>query len=615
MYSVGEVNRRADGYDIGGDQDGAGIEQCAMNQLTAGPYAGRIMVACISSNASFPTDLDGDGVYERVLEPGQDVNDTQQGLMVLIDFDATGLPMIVKAHHYTDTNGNRDRNGMHPSVGLAAGGKYFVAKRNYAPNNDVNDNGGTCNANHACTWMTVFDGNGVAMSRVGNNGMGSLIQYKNNDNCSDNNSTATVTRDTCTGDVCETDLADQDGCNGNGRDDSWLTLIGVDCDPADPDANGYECQVYKFGDVSQTRDHERARGECFAVGAGDVVCGVTAGNTQPPNKGVRMMRFDASRTDYPNINGRGQLDRKRYDDEDGNGLYVAENYRDEEGKLVMNTELNLARMGTLGGADENLFMARWQCGYGRGGNKRKGEWLSCAAPVRVRDTGIDVMAAPVTVDPLHDVAHGKFIGLVYGETGSEVITSGHVSGSIAGSSGAASQAVIFGYDSGTRAITEIATHSLVESIDLAHISNIYGNNPNTQGRNFFQGGMVANPKYGETGTAFENVKMFLVTPSSGRNLRDYDEPGVGYPINKDKLDGRVVFTNMVVDPAAVDDPPDNGGDDTGDDTDVDDPGTGPGNDGGMTSGCRAVASSGATSGLALLSLAFIFALRRRRRND
>jgi MYXO-CTERM domain-containing protein len=53
--------------------------------------------------------------------------------------------------------------------------------------------------------------------------------------------------------------------------------------------------------------------------------------------------------------------------------------------------------------------------------------------------------------------------------------------------------------------------------DSGHIANIYGQNPNTQGRDFLRCiGDVPNPGHGVSGGYLSNVESFFVAPHAGR---------------------------------------------------------------------------------------------------
>ena len=139
-------------------------------------------------------------------------------------------------------------------------------------------------------------------------------------------------------------------------------------------------------------------------------------------------------------------------------------------------------------------------------------------------------------------------------------------------------------------------------------SNIYGNNPNTQGRNFVNARQVANPGYQIDGGYMSDVKTFLAIPATTRRLRDEPEPGTDLRINEDKLALELVLVPAVIDPAPT-------GDDGGDDINPNDPNDpsnpNSGNKGGVA-GCS-VSSNGTSGGLFAMVFALFFVIRRRRR--
>ncbi|MBT8491441.1 MAG: hypothetical protein KJO07_00155, partial [Deltaproteobacteria bacterium] len=385
-YGGGEIDRYLNpndprfGRDRPEENAQTNVEHPAIIQIEAGPHAGKLVLCALGSANGTPTDVDGDGIYERDgLQDLEDANyvvttyDRTQLYGAVLTITPTGVVME-KGVYLTDSDGNRYRNAHKCRMSLVNGGRDVLMQHNYAPNNDDNNNGLTCQANHACAYSTVYDGNLVPKSdpRIEEGAIGTLTVAKNNDNCSENDGPAAVAYDTCDCDpetdpdcdpsgTCVTASVQGDGCNGNGRDDSWLTQVRVTCDNSVTE--GYPCTIQNYADLSACEDHERWRGQCekdeglsSEMGVPVVMCCGTAGNTQPPNKGVRcqgMVVVDTDGMQQVNRNGNRGFDAvydplnpaagglQLYDDSDYeyNGLYVAENYRDEEGKRVYNTEI------------------------------------------------------------------------------------------------------------------------------------------------------------------------------------------------------------------------------------------------------------------------------------
>jgi MYXO-CTERM domain-containing protein len=157
--------------------------------------------------------------------------------------------------------------------------------------------------------------------------------------------------------------------------------------------------------------------------------------------------------------------------------------------------------------------------------------------------------------------------------------------------------------------------------DSGYLANLYGQNPNTQGRDFLRCmGDVPNPGHGVAGGFMSTVETFFVAPHSGRQKGE----------NKNAL-----FLSFV--PAKVDVPtepappqpvdPGGGSTDPGTTSGGTDPGPTPGTGAGTNptstqlpgtakSGCacstESTGDSGAPGALALMGLAMLFASRRRK---
>ena len=153
-----------------------------------------------------------------------------------------------------------------------------------------------------------------------------------------------------------------------------------------------------------------------------------------------------------------------------------------------------------------------------------------------------------------------------------------------------------------------------ENGDSGYIANLYGNNPNTQGRDFLRCiGDVPNPGYGVDGGYLPEVKTFFVTPYAGMVA--------GEPKNSLFVSFVPAWTPAIPPPAPGEDDPGNppsdpsSPDDGSDPTAPADPGNPPGNPG-TFGGCSL---SGASHGsadagwLLLLGLALAAPIVRRRR--
>jgi len=604
--NAGTTDRRADGRERPEQQVGTGAEQCSSTQLASG----EILTFCISSYYGVDTDIEGDGIPERTGDQGP--RDRMQLLCSSMTIDPIAGPQVQKTVFVTNTDGDRYRNGMHPETAAIWNNQAAQVTFNYAPNNDVNDNGLTCNAQHACAFSRIIGSGCVAMSAPGTDGMGDLIQAHNNDNCSERAGAGAVVQNGAISQKVE-----WHGCNGNGRDDAWVASSTTTCDAADPDGNGYACDTAYDWEVSVLNDEERSRGDCFfsqslttSRGRPTVLCYGTAGNTQPPNRGVAGYALDVSPlqpdgTPYPNVNDLGQLGRLLYANDGGrrNGQYIMESVIGPDGNRIYRTEIRCSP-----DASDDVLICRYQDGMGRGGNKKKGAYANRVAGVKFGANSLSVMNVATQVAEAVDVTHGHMFATLWGETGSEQLKHIHLSGVHIGSSTGSMQGVLMGWDPEARSVVEEAQYNLRAAFDSAWISNIYGQNPNTQGRNFIGATTVMNPGYGIEGGYMSDVKSFIGIPATVRRLRAEPEPGMDYRINEDKLALEYVLVPAVIDPAPSSDP----GTDPGSETNPEDPNSNePTTYGG--GGCAVSTTSGGMSSLAALAFALFFVIRRRRR--
>jgi hypothetical protein len=139
-------------------------------------------------------------------------------------------------------------------------------------------------------------------------------------------------------------------------------------------------------------------------------------------------------------------------------------------------------------------------------------------------------------------------------------------------------------------------YSLNVAIDNAWLSNIYGQNPESQGRNFIACvGDVPNPGYGRADGYQSAVKSFVAVAATSRRMDD------ARSIAEDKLATELVLVPMVLAPDAPS---------PGEEVDPDDPVPTPSSHTGASAVCSAAGSGGAT-GAALLVLLVLACIRRR----
>jgi hypothetical protein len=188
----------------------------------------------------------------------------------------------------------------------------------------------------------------------------------------------------------------------------------------------------------------------------------------------------------------------------------------------------------------------------------------------------------------------------FGPTGahSALLIQGSISGSGPG------VATPYTYDAATESFTagplKVTTSTYS---DVAELANEYGNNPNTQGRDFISCiGDIPNPGFGVEGGFMPQVRTFFAIFNNGK-YEESDYKNSSYI---------TLFPGHTPDGALEpDEPPDDPGSPTGP-TDPNDPnGTGSGASG----GCTTVATTGQGMGSAILLLGAMFLVIRRRRRQ
>jgi MYXO-CTERM domain-containing protein len=180
-----------------------------------------------------------------------------------------------------------------------------------------------------------------------------------------------------------------------------------------------------------------------------------------------------------------------------------------------------------------------------------------------------------------------------------------VESSISNSGPAVVTPVYYGQGAAQAAIIEGPTKvGTPWSGDSGHLANLYGNNPNTQGRDFVDCiGSVPNPGFGQTEGFQAETQSFIVVPSYGKMAEtDYK--------NSFFLSFIPAHTpNQVLPPDDPGKPPEEPGD-GGDDDGAGDDGPSSPSGSGATSGCS---TSGSGGGAALILIAGALLVLRRRR--
>ncbi len=555
--NAGRTRRGTDGRDRPLDQAYPGSEHSALMQRDDGT----IMIFTMAT-------------YEI---NGQLPNNRMQMLCAEINFDPMAGPQVSTLKYVTNLNGNRYRNANHIRVSKVFG--MPVVSFNYAPDN------------RARTYQQVFGPGCTPLSDM------TQIMQKNNDDCSETHSESPETIVQTDGDTAY--LASVHGCNGNGRDDAWMAGTSVT-----KNTDG-TFSIKKLWDLSIEANEERSRLTIIPTTIANLVvaCG-TAGNTQPPNKGVRCYGVNYDVNGEQGENAQSRLMWRQYIAERDGGTYY--------------TQMRMAPINDATGAPTNMAIADYQMLTQRR-RRGKGTAQLKAVALTFKADGVDVMnVAQDNLFPASDATHASICQTQYGTTGQEQSVAMLMSDSVNGSPGAFATAEFVKYDAATRMINPIQKVGLKAAIDNAWLPNIYGNNPNTQGRNFiscFSG--IKNPGYHVTGGYMSDVKNFVAVPANTRRMRE------GATIAEDKLALELVLVPTVIDEPATTDPTDPGTTDPTDPnnnpdnpttptdpTNPTDPGNNSGSGASGVGGCSTGASGGAGS-LAFLGLALL-AIRRRR---
>jgi MYXO-CTERM domain-containing protein len=222
--------------------------------------------------------------------------------------------------------------------------------------------------------------------------------------------------------------------------------------------------------------------------------------------------------------------------------------------------------------------------------------------LRVGPDNILSVVARTPVGQLYGGTHSAMCTGSFGPDGlhSALLIQGTISGSGPG------VATPYTFDSATNAFTagplKVTTSGYS---DVAELANEYGNNPNTQGRDFISCvGDIPNPGYGVTGGFMPEVQTFFAVFNQGKNeAEDYKNSAVV-----------TLFPGHTPDiELPPDSPPENPDDDVPGNDDPDDPGTGVGGGSGASGGCSVASNGQGAASLVLILGAMVLVVRRRRR--
>lgn len=550
----GRTNRDSNGRDREGDNYQACAEHATLVQLNEGRDI--LMFRLASKDV-----LDGVPIYDRAQLACTSITLTPQGPVVNVD------------KYVTRNDGHQYRNAHASNVVAINGGQAAAVFYNYRPNENTE------------RYAQVFDKDCNSLSA-----QTQVMQKNNDDVCASLENYSHIPTMDAGG---ETRVVATCGGNGNGRDDGWAYETKF---VMQPDGT---YQIDKTWDVSIEPNEERTRGTGMYIPEENLfaVC-MSAGNAQPTDKGVRCYGVDTS------------IDGEQGENADSRLLwrqYVAR--RDGE---IYQTQIKLAPSLTV----SNEATATWQTLIRR---RRRGKGSAYLNTVRLSFSreGMDIVALPVQgAFPGGDATHRAMLSVPWGKDGEIKDGIMLVSTSVNGSPNAMANAQILTWDGATKTFFRDRQLGLNSAIDNAWISNIYGNNPNTQGRNHIQSRVFENPYYGVQGGFRPEVKTFVATAATPRLMRE------GTDIAQDKLAFELVLTPAVLAADVVEEPVEEEPLTPDPEDDVDDDTTPPGDTGpsngsvGGAGGCSATSTTSGLGTLAMFGLAMlaVFATRRRRYN-
>jgi MYXO-CTERM domain-containing protein len=227
------------------------------------------------------------------------------------------------------------------------------------------------------------------------------------------------------------------------------------------------------------------------------------GNNRPPEEGVACALINT--TDgtsvwrgQPNADGRG-------------AVIIAASQPNNTPRIYMNQP-----QVTVGENGRYYLQIERSTGAGRNNNNQRqgrGSTTTLVYALEVDDTGPSIRATEESVG--QNQVHGTICSGAYGADGA--LHSAVFDASITGTGPAAVQMVRF--DVTGRAIQRIGRTAALGAYngDGGMLANLYGNNPNTQGRDFMRCiGDVPNPGFGNAAGFRPDVRTFFVFPYSGQ---------------------------------------------------------------------------------------------------
>lgn len=308
--------------------------------------------------------------------------------------------------------------------------------------------------------------------------------------------------------------------NGNGRDDGWVYATKF---TKLADGNW---RADKMWDVSTLANEERSRGTMIHIPDLNMVATCqTEGNNQPGDNS-QCAGVDISLDGEMGANANSRLLwKQRVAKRDGR---------------IRPIQIKIAPSLTV--ADEaSMTMTSIVKNNRRG----KGRSTLMMARLKFSRDGVDMKALPVAAGLGQDGTHRAMAAIPYGVDGQERDAFALISGSINGSPNTLATAQVYTWDDTNLQFVRHRSLSLNSAIDFAWISNIYGNNPQTQGRNHVESEVFINPYYGQVDGYRPKVKTFLATAATPRRMRE------GTNIAEDKLALELLLTPTVWAPEVV----------------------------------------------------------------
>jgi uncharacterized protein (TIGR03382 family) len=467
------------------NQRGAGIEHLAAVQMA---QAQKLLVFGTASYTDIANAADVNIAGTRI-----------QGLCTAYDLSPTaGLTMSAQ-RYFTDNDGDEYQNAHKMCAVSLFGGTHALAGYGYDPDNNTD------------FWVTAVDGacnEASAQTR---------ILQKNNDNIG--GCEMMLVRETAdTAEIAYTVIG-----NGNGTDDAWSGLIRVT-------KNGAQLTATPVYDFSHEANEERSRTVMAPTAIADHVFQCwAAGNTQPPNRGLRCGLVNTA-AGVPN----------------GDRLVWRQYIMERNGDFRYSTPAIAPILDAQGAPTNEIMVSYVEVDNGDRNGRRKGPTNFYITKVRVTTGGLETVMAPRMIAPNGGGAHHSMCGVPWGPAGdpAQVLIEGSITDSGPGI------ASVFRPNSAGQVVksTEV---SFSEMLGGGWTAQYYGNNPNTpQGRQYNQCFAMANPGYGAAGGFMPEVKELLVVPTA-RRMRELD----GTLQDKNGFD-MVLVASVVPNVADPDDPDD-----------------------------------------------------------